>query len=383
MQEKDIEKIKEERETTTKPPTLEDFIAILEKSNLIILFLINNTEQLKPFPKADLNLIRWLQEQLIYPIHQRTKAVTVLAGQNPFYWILYRLRGAVNTKTLAPFTRNEVRNKLTEAGIDQKLTEYVYQQTQGYPAAVSALINALRKNTLDSLSNRERVTEIISICIDQICASFPEEQRKDLKQILFATSIFRYLDGATLASFYQHLAEAGIQLPIIPSPINDPYENSIRALKDAQLTHWDETRRTEVINPVVRQIVNTNFQSREPEKYRRFHAAAAKLYEERVKNHPGGIDPKGFDIWLTEWLYHSGEALEEHQRKSQRETVVAQVGQFIKQMTEAPQMQWDLSEEIKKLKERITIEKNLLIELWGENTYQEILEQIKGIRFLK
>lgn len=362
--------------TKQEIPSAQDLISHLGElpDTHTILFLIDATEQLQVNKEEGRELAAWLQEQLIWATHQRRRAVTVLAGRDPFYWTLYRLREAAKTEELRPFAMGDIQ-ELMETLIGQDFApqaESIYRETCGYPHGVRVLIDAQRYGDPDALANRQAVAEIIlrDVIQDRWGAEFPPERREDLLQILFIASILRRLDAVTLGDFAQRLANAGEQLPAA-SQDKGFYINAVLDLKNAQLVHWDNDSRTDKIEETVRQILITNLRVREPRRYRKWQSLAAEMYEEWMEKYPAN-----FDAWLTEWLYHSGEAqpakVSRERREEEKRSTVEQVNQFIAQVQKQPQMQWDLISVAENLASRLSRQEKLLIRTVGEETFKSV-----------
>ena len=339
-----------------------------------ILFLIDATERLEVDTETGRDLAAWLQEELIWATHQRTRAVSVLAGREPFYWTLYRLREAASTEELAPFTMDDIGELLTALGDEQSLAKFIYRETHGYPYGVRVLIEALKNGDLDTLENRQAVAEIIrrDVIHTRLGAEFPAEQREDLEQILFIASILHRLDAVTLGDFAQRLAAAGERLPAA-SQDKGFYINAVLAFKDAQLVRWDADNRTDTVEETARQILTTNLLVREPRQYRKWQSLAADMYKDWMDKYPAN-----FDVWLTEWLYHSGEA---QARKKKGEDTATQVEQFIDRVQKQPQMQWDLVSVAENLEGRLSRQEQLLRRAVGEDTLKSIREKVQDWRY--
>jgi len=341
-----------------------------------ILFLIDTTEGLAVHTETGHDLIAWLQEEIIWATHQRMRVVSLLAGREPFYWTLYRLREAARTEELTPFTMDDIQELLTTLDLEPSLAKPIYRQTYGYPHGVRVLIEALKRGDLDSLENRKAVAEIIlrDVIRDRLCAELPADQREDLEQILFIASILRRLDAVTLGDFAQRLAAAGEQLPEA-SQDKGFYIQAVLAFKDAQLVRWDADNRTDTVAETVRQILTTNLRVRKSRRYRKWESLAAEMYEDWMKKYPAN-----FDVWLTEWLYHSGEAqparVPSAEREEEKKRTVFQVGQFIEQVQKQPQMQWDLVSVAENLGVRLSRQEQLLIRAVGEDTFKSVHQKV-------
>lgn len=361
---------------TSAPDLVKRLIALPETAT--VLFLIDATERLRVDTEEGRDLAAWLQEQLIWATHQRRRAVTVLTGREPFYWTLYRLREEADTEELKPFSLDDIEELLNTLGVEESLAKLLYRETYGYPHGVRVLIDAQRKGELDTLHNRKAAAEIIlrDVIRDRLCAEFPEEQREDLEQILFIASLLRRLDAVTLSDFAQRLAAAGERLPET-SQDKGFYIKAVLAFKNAQLVHWDADNRTDAIEETVRQILTTNLRVRSPKRYRKWQLLAAKMYEEWMKEYPAN-----FDVWLTEWLYHSGEAqpsrVPRARREEERQSTVSQVDEFLKKVKEQPQMQWDLVSVAENLEIRLSRQEELLTRVIGEETFKSVRKSVRA-----
>ncbi|MDY7041865.1 MAG: hypothetical protein SVX38_13490 [Chloroflexota bacterium] len=341
-----------------------------------ILFLVDATERLDVDTDDGRDLVAWLQEEVIWATHQRIGTVSVLAGREPFYWTLYRLREAADTEELTPFTIDDIEELLAALGVEPSLAKDIYRETYGYPYGVRVLIEAWKQGDLDELDNRKAAAQIIlqDGIRDRLCAEFPLERRDDLEQILFIAAILRRLDAVTLGDFAQRLAAAGERLPEA-SQDKGFYINAVLAFKDAQLVRWDAENRTDAVEETVRQILTTNLRIREPRRYRKWESLAAEMYEDWMERYPAN-----FDVWLTEWLYHSGEAqpfrVSRAEREQGREETIIQVGQFIEQVQKQPQMQWDLVSVAENLEGRLSRQKQLLSQVMGEDTFKSVHRKV-------
>ncbi|RLC72636.1 MAG: hypothetical protein DRI52_03225 [Chloroflexi bacterium] len=342
-----------------------------------ILFLIDSTERLKVDTDEGRDLAAWLQEELIWTTQQRMRAVSVLAGREPFYWTLYRLREAAHTEELTPFTMDDIRELLNVLRVEQSLARFIYRETHGYPHGVRVLIDAWKHGDLDTLKNRKAAAEIIlrDVIRDRLCAELPADKREDLEQILFIASILRRLDAVTLGDFAQRLAAAGERLPKA-SQDKGFYIEAVLAFKDAQLVRWDADNRTDTVEETVRQILTTNLRVRNPKRYRKWQSLAAEMYKDWMEKYPAN-----FDVWLTEWLYHSGEAqtarASRAKKEEEKKKTVIQVGQFIEQVQKQPQMQWDLASVAENLGVRLSRQEQLLSRVMGEDTFKSVHKTVQ------
>jgi hypothetical protein len=341
-----------------------------------VLFLIDATERLAVDTDAGRDLIAWLQEEVIWATHQSMRVVSVLAGREPFYWTLYRLREAARTEELIPFTMDDVRELLAALGVEQSLAKPIYQETYGYPHGVRVLIEAWKRGNLAELKDRKAIAEIIlrDVIRGRLCAELHVDKRENLEQILFIASILRRLDAVTLGDFAQRLAAAGERLPEA-SRSKGFYIDAVLALKDAQLVRWDADNRTDTVEETVRQILTTNLRVRKSGQYRKWESLAAEMYKDWMEKYPAN-----FDVWLTEWLYHSGEAQTARARRATREEAMSQVDQFIEQVQKQPQMQWDLVSVAESLEVRLSKQEQLLSRMMGADAFKSIQEKVQDWR---
>jgi len=262
--------------------TAEDFVERLENFGSKVLVLVNAVEKLQQPRNNSYSLAYWFGYRLIGALSERTPLVLVNIGQERTYWLPCSLWSSHTVKRLAPLTLEEIRGKLVALDLDRQWASVLYQETGGYPAAVSSLIQALAERRLASVTDLQTAARIVleEAIRGCLCAQFPEEIRTTIEEILFLGALLPALDSVVLADLCQEVDGTGERFPLVVWRGYSYYERIVRLLEDSCLLIPGGSQAMRLMDPAVRYLLALNWWRREPDRCQYCYQLAQQVYQQ-------------------------------------------------------------------------------------------------------
>lgn len=250
---------------------------------------------------------KWLQAQVIKPLVETGVVLVVCTSRAPLFWHFWELRGQCELRELAPFTLEETRQFLHQAGRDL-LTQAMYTLTHGYPLGLACAVEHLRRISGEYIA---AVTPSVA----------PDDLSSPARDVLYYTGLVRKLEVPVLRQLLAAFAPdwAGI------TPVRGQQQlfavlTELRGAGYLEALRKDSPLR---MHPSLRQTAEARLAGADPRLYNQICEQLAAIYHEKVT-----LKPITEIRALNEWLYFSAAMLPQTPDASLVQAWVRQVRQL-------------------------------------------------------
>jgi hypothetical protein len=238
----------------------------------------------------------WLEYEDFGPLVQTGRILLVIAGRSPVRWKRFEVRRRVLLRKLNPPQDGRLleKHKASWAPVAPK----VVQITFNYPPANEAIVTELERA---QIVDQETFNQYRPALIQRLMAGVIEENLltgvdTDLRLAWRIAAPLRQFDVTTLRRVLPEFE------PEFEGRGGNYYLLMLNRMVDTSLVEWSAVRKAYVLDNTLRQFLDLDLETRDPDLARRIHERATELYHHWLEE-----VPENRSAYLVEWLYHQAQ----------------------------------------------------------------------------
>jgi hypothetical protein len=247
---------------------------------------------------VDLELADWIEEAIISPISQMSRAIVVWTSRRPWRWKRPEVRRRLQSEELKPFEREMVRNQLAAASSEelaQELFGDVHVITGGHPFANAVVISELSTwgEGVTSQTVETRKAELFELIYQAFIRSYilDKLENTDVKIASELLALVRFFDTTMLRGILTEVREDKFSHYTV-----EQWSDLMYNLKKSQLLVWENGY---AIDPDLRHLIQQYYATCRPEQYIAANDAAIAVYRDWLDR---PVDNRS--TYVVEQLYH-------------------------------------------------------------------------------
>ncbi len=246
-----------------------------------VYLMLDTTERLQ----VDAEFWRWAEEHLLGPLLVREQVRVVAAGRIPAPWRRYEVRRTVELLSLDPLPQDDaaqalIREALKLRGValdktdEDRVVDVILSLSFGHPLLSEQLAEYAAQRPRDLLSDKDRLRGELSEEVDRFIKSYLLEGIDDerWREVLQWACVLDWFDPTLLRYYFK---EMGHKL----GDESDLF--FLRAISHMRVQHaltWYGDK-GHIVHGVLRDIMRTNLEIRDPGGFRNACQAAARVFE--------------------------------------------------------------------------------------------------------